>query len=229
MRRTEVIEQIKDIIRHVAPTAKTILYGSQARNEACSDSDIDLLILLDGEKITLKEEEAITLPLYELELKTGISISPMVMLKKLWENRPFKTPFYIMKDILDEESRKALIAYRMQRAYDTMKEAEVMIRETFYNAAINRMYYACYYATVALLLKNNIQTQTHNGVKTMLGLHFVSTGKLPLRIGKTFTTLFEKRHSGDYDDFMFCDKEMVDELFPQAELFIKSVDELLKE
>ena len=86
MRRTEVIEQIKDIIRHVAPTAKTILYGSQARNEARSDSDIDLLILLDGEKITLKEE---------LELKTGISISPMVMLKKLWENRPFKTPFYI--------------------------------------------------------------------------------------------------------------------------------------
>ena len=76
MRRTEVIEQIKDIIRHVAPTAKTILYGSQARNEARSDSDIDLLILLDGEKITLKEEEAITLPLYELELKTGISISP---------------------------------------------------------------------------------------------------------------------------------------------------------
>ena len=95
MRRTEVIEQIKDIIRHVAPTPKTILYGSQARNEARSDSDIDLLILLDGEKITLKEEEAITLPLYELELKTGISISPMVMLKKLWENRPFKTPFYI--------------------------------------------------------------------------------------------------------------------------------------
>ena len=95
MRRAEVIEQIKDIIRRVAPTAKTILYGSQARNEARVDSDIDLLILLDGEKMTLEEEEAITLPLYELELKTGVSISPIAMLKKLWENRPFKTPFYI--------------------------------------------------------------------------------------------------------------------------------------
>ena len=67
----------------MAPTAKTILYGSQARNEARSDSDIDLLILLDGEKMTLKDEESITLPLYELELKTGVSISPIVTLKIL--------------------------------------------------------------------------------------------------------------------------------------------------
>ena len=72
-----------------------------------------------------------------------------------------------MKEILDEESRNALIAYRLQRAYETLKEAEVMIRESFYNAAVNRMYYACYYAAVALLLKYDIQTQTHNGVKTM--------------------------------------------------------------
>ena len=63
----------------------------------------------------------------------------------------------------------------------------------------------------------------------MLGLHFISTGKLPLKVGKTFTTLFEKRHSGDYDDFVFCDKEMVDELFPQAEVFIQSVEKLLEE
>lgn len=78
----------------MAPTAKTILYGLQARNEARSDSDIDLLILLDGEKMTLKDEESITLPLYELELKTGVSISPIVTLKKLWENRPF--PLFIL-------------------------------------------------------------------------------------------------------------------------------------
>lgn len=45
--------------------------------------------------MTLEREEEITLPLYELELKIGVNISPIVMLRKLWENRPFKTPFYI--------------------------------------------------------------------------------------------------------------------------------------
>lgn len=132
-----------------------------------------------------------------------------------------------MREILDEDSKKALIAYRIQRAYDTLKEAEVMIRESFYNAAVNRMYYACYYATVALLLKYDIQSQTHNGVKTMLGLHFVTTGKIPLKTAKTFTTLFEKRHSGDYDDFVYCDAEMVNELYPQSKAFVDAIHELL--
>ncbi len=113
-----------------------------------------------------------------------------------------------MKEKMDEASKKALIAYRIKRAYETLKEADVMKREGFYNAAINRMYYACYY--------NDIQTQTHSGVKTMLGLHFVSTGKLSVKSGKTFSTLFEKRHSGDYDDFVYSDKEMVNDLYPRA-------------
>ena len=95
MKRADVVEQIRKIIHEIAPTAKAILLGSEARGEARSDSDIDLLILVDGEKMSLEQEESITLPLYELELKTGVTISPIIMLKKLWENRPFKTPFYI--------------------------------------------------------------------------------------------------------------------------------------
>lgn len=62
----------------------------------------------------------------------------------------------------------------------------------------------------------------------MLGLHFVSTGKLPVKIGKIFGTLFEKRHSGDYDDFAYCDEELVNDLYPQAEMYINAVEELIK-
>ncbi len=133
-----------------------------------------------------------------------------------------------MRERMDEESKAALISYRVQRAFETLKEADVMRREGFYNAAVNRLYYACYYATIALLLKHNIQTQTHNGVKSMLGLHFVSTGKLPVKIGKIIGTLFEKRHSGDYDDFAYCDEELVNDLYPQAEMYINAVEELIK-
>lgn len=52
MRRSEIIEQIRKTVCGIAPTAKAILFGSEARGEARSDSDIDLLILLEGEKLT---------------------------------------------------------------------------------------------------------------------------------------------------------------------------------
>ncbi|MBP3640442.1 nucleotidyltransferase domain-containing protein [Parabacteroides johnsonii] len=95
MRRTGVVEQIRKVVQEVAHTAKAILFGSEARGDARPDSDIDLLILMDGDKLPLEREESVTLPLYELELKTGVTINPIIMLKKLWDNRPFKTPFYI--------------------------------------------------------------------------------------------------------------------------------------
>ena len=56
-----------------------------------------------------------------------------------------------MKEILDEESKNALINYRIQRAYETLKEAQVMMRESYKNAAHKKLKYACYYAADSLL------------------------------------------------------------------------------
>ena len=95
MKRPDIVNSISEIIHREAPDAKIILYGSEARGDARADSDIDLLILVNKDKVTLEDEEKITFPIYKLELKTGILISPMVIARKLWENRPFKTPFYI--------------------------------------------------------------------------------------------------------------------------------------
>ncbi|WP_294747533.1 nucleotidyltransferase domain-containing protein [uncultured Prevotella sp.] len=95
MSRKDIVNQISQAIRRVDPTATAILYGSEARGDARPDSDIDVLILLDGDRRDLKHEDELAGELYEIELATGVLVSPMIMLRKQWENRPFKTPFYI--------------------------------------------------------------------------------------------------------------------------------------
>lgn len=134
-----------------------------------------------------------------------------------------------MKEQLSHENREALAAYRYQRAQETLAEIPFLKQQRYYNTAVNRLYYACYYAAIALLIKHGINPGTHAGVKQMLGMHFVATGRIPRDVGRSFSLLFERRHSSDYDDFVYTSEEEIDELFPKAEMFIQTIGTLLKE
>lgn len=133
-----------------------------------------------------------------------------------------------MKDTFDDDSRLALVKHRMDVACDTMKEALMLSNGGFYNGAIGRFYYACYYAAKALLLTDDIQVFEHHDVKTMLGLHFVSKGRLSVSSSQLYSILFYQWYSMDYDAFVYCDQEVFDELYPKAEAFIEEVKKLIE-
>ena len=89
-----ILDRIKKSVIAADPGAVLVLYGSYARGEHGKDSDIDLLILLDRDKITWPDEKKITYPLYDIEFETGTLISPLVLSKKDWESKHKITPFY---------------------------------------------------------------------------------------------------------------------------------------
>jgi uncharacterized protein (UPF0332 family) len=84
------------------------------------------------------------------------------------------------------------------------------------------LYYTCFYAVIALLLKNNIETQTHDGARTQFGLHFVKPGKIDKKYGKLFSKLFDYRQKGDYGDLFDYDETLVEPLISQVNEFVKN-------
>ena len=97
---SDILKEIKRIVLEQDPTAKIYLYGSRAKGSASKESDWDLLILLNRNKITADIERSITYPLYDLEFETGELISPMVYSENEWNTKYRITPFY--RNVMNE-------------------------------------------------------------------------------------------------------------------------------
>ena len=121
-----------------------------------------------------------------------------------------------------------LVTYRINRAFETLNEADKMIENQFWNASINRIYYACFYAVSGLLLKKGVDTSTHKGIRQMFGLHYVQTGLISKEYARFFSDLYDRRQTGDYDDFVLYDEETSIKLFSIANEFVQEIDSLIK-
>ena len=81
MKDKKLLTRIKNTVIALEPTAQVYLYGSYARGESNKYSDIDLLILLEKEKITFSDEKRLSFPLYNIEIEVGKIISSKVKSK----------------------------------------------------------------------------------------------------------------------------------------------------
>jgi uncharacterized protein (UPF0332 family) len=97
----------------------------------------------------------------------------------------------------------------------------------YWNAVINRLYYACYYITSALLIYNGHFAQTHSGVIRLFGLNFVLTGIVSKEQSKFYSKLFELRQTGDYDDLYNLTEDEVKPLIEPAKLYVKEIERLV--
>lgn len=129
--------------------------------------------------------------------------------------------------MIDEEKRQAVISYRLKNAYQTLDDIQVLIDGKLWNIAMSRLYYACYYAVSALLLSKCIETQTHAGVRQMLGKHFVNTELLSKEHARFYSLLFTNRHESDYEDFIDFREEEIMLYYPRAIVFVKEIEKLL--
>ena len=117
----------------------------------------------------------------------------------------------------------------MLRARDTYEDAQILAKKNRWNSTINRLYYAAYYAVMAILLTADLKPTTHNGSKSNFTEYFIKTKRIPKEYGKIYSQLFTWRQKGDYDDLYDFDKEKVNPYFkPVLELINLIENELQK-
>lgn len=124
------------------------------------------------------------------------------------------------------EQRFDIVLYRISSAKSLLIEIEDHISRGYYNTAMNRMYYACFYAVSALLLHAEIDgIKSHEGVRQMFGKHFIQNELISKEWGRFYTIIFNYRSAADYEDFKTYDLRTTQEIFPKVRQFIELINE----
>jgi len=115
----------------------------------------------------------------------------------------------------------------LRQADETLEEAKILLKENRPPGAINRSYYAAFYAACALLDSVGLKASSHQAVITLLHRDFVRSEKLDRALLRNYTALFESRMSGDYGPFSSATSEEAKNAMDTAIRFIAAVKSLL--
>ena len=124
---------------------------------------------------------------------------------------------------MSQDALEALIAYRLEQANEAIEEAQLMNDAGHLRAAINRAYYAMFYAVQALLAKGGISTSKHSGAISMFNREFVKTGVFSRDLSRWLHNLFELRQDADYGDLFEASTKQADQALEQARAFVARV------
>jgi uncharacterized protein (UPF0332 family) len=120
-----------------------------------------------------------------------------------------------------------LIAYRLQEAKEAREEAEILLHNGKLRGATNRVYYAMFYAALALLASKQLTASKHSGVISLFHKEFVKTGLISPETAKFLDIAFDLRNKIDYREFVVPDESVVQELLKESEIFIEAVEAII--
>lgn len=129
-----------------------------------------------------------------------------------------------------EQDRIGLANHYIAKARDRYDDGLVLKNMNRYESAANRLYYALFHATNAVLALKGAASNRHRGVKILFDMHYIKPCIMDRKYSKLYNTVLEVREDSDYEDFYVIDKAEVDgnfilvkEFIDYAEDFIDSV------
>ena len=128
---------------------------------------------------------------------------------------------------MNSEQLQELVRYRMEQASETLAEAVLLRDVAAFRGAINRAYYAMFYALLGLLATRQLGTSKHSGAIALFDREFVKTGIFSSELSRALHLAFQRRQVHDYGEVVHADLNAANESIEAAEQFITAIGSYL--
>ncbi len=117
-------------------------------------------------------------------------------------------------------NREAALVY-LEGAQEALRSAQFNLEAGFSGVAINRAYYAFFYAATALLLTLDLTRNKHAGVLAAFREHFVKAGLFLTEDSHAYGEAFESRNVTDYETLGRADHAQARQVVENAARFLE--------
>jgi len=124
--------------------------------------------------------------------------------------------------------QEELVRYRLNRAKTSLSEARIMFEKEMLFAAVNRSYYAGYYAVCALLLTKGKSSSKHSGVLALFQTHVMKKGGIPTETGRFYSQLYKYHLKADYEDYAELKALEVLSLLDRTTQFVNQINNIIE-
>jgi len=121
------------------------------------------------------------------------------------------------------EERQTIITYRLERAEESLRAALLMYENSMLIPAMNRIYYAMFYAVQALLARDEVGFSKHGQVKGYFNRECIKTCIFPVESGRLYNMVFEYRQKFDYVDLVMPDVIAIEGYLRDATVFVREI------
>jgi uncharacterized protein (UPF0332 family) len=121
---------------------------------------------------------------------------------------------------MSSENIRTLVRFRLDQADAAVRAAQVLLDQDLFRDAVNRSYYAMFYAVLALLVTRQIGTSKHQGAISVFDREFVRTGVFNRELSYWLHEAFEMRLDADYAEMVEVPEEDARRILSNAETFI---------
>lgn len=130
---------------------------------------------------------------------------------------------------MKENSRHDLVAYRLAQADDALEQAQLLYENRHASGAVNRAYYAMFYAVQALIVKHGINVSKHGGAIAFFDRHIIKERKLDKHFSKWLHWLFDLRQDADYGTAFYPSIEQTEEALDCAAKFVRKIKQRIED